>query len=219
MKLKLLMILMLCSSFAFQAFSSAEQEQFLRVRQYLTERFPGQFSCELEGESLKTSLEKVPADAFLKGQPVKILMLFHKEWGSRVLLKGVSAPFEDRFSYIEKVFDFIFPFIQKERFEDFQKHYTLFDITPESFKLKKNKTQGSYLEIFLTPQGQPRMVKEMKGKQILLNIQIDYQNYKKYEMPVEVRVLFYEEKGTKRLKFRLMNFNDEPKISEDDFLG
>ncbi len=218
MKIKVFLIGFL-GLFWMPIFANPAEKAFLKVKKYLTQDFPSQFSCELEGSSLKKSLEKIPQEAFLKNQETTILMLFHQKWGSRVLLKGVVLPFEDRFSYIEKIFDFVFPFIQKKDFKDFQENFTLFDVNQGGFKLKKNKTQGSYLEIFFNSLGQPRMVKEIKGDQVLLNIQIQYSSYKKYEVPTEIRVLFYEEEGTKRLKFRLMNFNDKPNITEEDFLG
>ncbi len=204
-------------------FSSATKKQdiknFKKVNSYFTKKFPSSFTCQVSGKRLQESVKKLPKEAILNKKNIKIVLLFNKIWGSRVILKGVEEPFADRFSYIENVFDFIFPFIKNKTYKKFIAKYTIFDSKKNNFKFKKRHTKGGYLQIFLK-KNVVTNVKEFKNNKLLMNMKITYRKLKKYKVPVNIKIFFYEENNKlKILNFKLMNFNFKPKLKEDDFLG
>lgn len=191
---------------------------YQKIHAYFTRTFPGEFSCQVESENLSESLSQIPQDALTDPKNVKVVFLYHKELGSRVIVKGVTPPFADRFAYIEGVFDFIFPFVRAKTYAEFSQNYTIFDSEPGNFKLKKRLTAGSFLQIFLK-KNLVSMVKEFKDTELLMNVQLNYQQIGKFLVPSIFRVFYYEKGALKILNFRLTNFDFKPNISEEDFLG
>jgi hypothetical protein len=198
---------------------AADPVDFYRtIDNYLKKEFPQSFTCKIKGESLNQSIRKIPKDAIQDPDRVHIQLLFHRKWGTRVVLKGVAGPFQDRFSYIERVFEFIQPFLQDLSFNDFSKKYSIFDPRESSFKLKKKFTEGAYLEIQIR-ESKIFKVKEYKNEELQMRLEIEYQTFEKFVLPVKLKVFFYEKEKLKILNFRLNDFDFQPNLSEEDFLG
>lgn len=198
--------------------ASSEKEIYEKVREYFVKEFPKSFSAKIWGESLEKSIQNIPSEAIQDAKKVHILLLFHKKWGNRVILKGVSEPFADRFSYIEQVFEFIQPFLQESSYEAFRRQYEITDIQENGFRLKKKLTQGAYLEIGLR-NGRIGKVKEYKDGNLVMTLYLSYKKMERYILPERIKVFFYEEKKLRILNFELNDFDFQPNITEEDFLG
>ena len=205
--------------FSIKAFS-VEPEAIYKIMKNFYQNYPDTFTCEIDGDKLRSSIASIPKDAVLDPKKMKIRLLFHKQWGSRVILEGVNEAFKDRFSYIEGVFEFIMPFMTNADYASFANKYVIFDGKKTHFKLKKKNTEGSFLEISFqeNPSSIPE-VKEYKKEELITNISIEYEKIDGYSMPVRLQVRYYEDSKVNMLKFNLTNFNFKPKISEEDFLG
>ncbi len=199
-------------------FGYSPEKNFKKLNSYLKNKFPEKFTCDINGDSLRESIKKIPKEAILKKEQQKIVLLFHKKWGSRVILKGVEEAFEDRFSYIEGVFEFIYPFIREQKYNTFKVKYDIFDSKRSNFKLRKKLTKGTYLHIFLK-KNKVMSAKEYKNNELKMNIDIKYIKKNKYLLPAFMRIFFYEDGKLRSLNFKLMNFNFKPNITEEDFLG
>lgn len=201
------------------SFAQSQEELFNKVKTIFTKQIPEKFSCNIEGETLRSSMQKLPKEAIENPKLLKIIMLFHQQYGTKVILKGVYEPYADRFSYIEGVFEFLTPFLGKNTYKNFQEKYELFDIKNSTFKIRKKLTSGTYLEITLE-NNQLSNVKEYKNGKLLMNTFIIYTSVeKKYFMPADFKVFYYGEDKLKILKFNLTEFDFNPKINEEDFLG
>ncbi|PKL14226.1 MAG: hypothetical protein CVV50_02675, partial [Spirochaetae bacterium HGW-Spirochaetae-6] len=143
---------------------------YQKIHKYFTHTFPSEFSCQVESENLSESLSQIPREAISDPKNLKVVFLYHRELGSRVIVRGVTPPFADRFAYIEGVFDFIFPFVRAKNFDEFSRNYSIFDAETSNFKLKKRLTAGSFLQIFLK-KNLVSVVKEFKDKELLMNVQ------------------------------------------------
>lgn len=199
-------------------YSIPEEDLYKKIKDFYTTEFPEKFLCEIEGETLKNSIDRLPKEAIKDQKNLKIVLLFHKEWGSRVILKGVEEPFMDRFSYIENIFEFIIPFVGKKTYQDFVKKYEIYDIRENVFKMKKKLTSGSFLEITLS-KNIVINVKEYKENKLLMNVFIDYKKIEKYAAPINIKVFYYDDNKLRTLKFDLKNYDFNPNIKEEDFLG
>jgi hypothetical protein len=199
-------------------FGTDAREIYRTVDRYIKKDFPESFTCKIKGKSLTESIRKIPEDAVQDPDRVFIQLLFHRKWGTRVLLRGVSGPFQDRFSYIERVFEFIQPFLQDLSFKQFSRKYTIFDTGESGFKLKKKFTEGAYLQIGIG-KGRIQQVREYKNDDLQMRMEIHYRSFEKYTLPVRLKVFFYEREKLKILNFRLNDFDFKPNLSEEDFLG
>lgn len=218
-RIGIFLLLTFCFSSVILRAETKPEKIYERVYRYFMKSFPPKFSCKIEGKALEKSIQSIPKDAFLKGKKPYILLLFHKKFGSRVLLKDVVEAFSDRFSYIERVFEFIQPFSDQLSYKDFQKKYELFKVEANHFQIKKRYTKGSYLKVFLSKKGQIYKVQEYKNSKLFLTLQIRYKKISKYLIPYKLKAFFYEKKKLRILNFDLKNFDFNPKINEDDFLG
>jgi hypothetical protein len=214
MKIKILLGLFL----TVQGYSLNEEFFFNQVQGFFQKEFPQKFSCEIQGDSLTKSIANLPKEAVVDKSKLKITLLFHRKYGSRVILSGVIGAFKDRFSYIENIFEFILPFVQKENYQKFAEKYQIYDIRESSFKLKKKLTSGNYLEIILN-KNMISSIKEYKDQKLIINTLIEYEKKETYWVPFLIKVFYYEENQLKILKFNLNYYNLNPKIEEDDFLG
>jgi len=200
------------------SFAITADDMFLNLKSFFSKNMPDTFICEIKGENLSKSVREIPADAVRDKKNLRVELLFHKKWGSKVVLRGVVPAYEDRFSYIERVFEYIIPFLKEKTFADFSKRYDLYDVKDFGFKLKKKLTYENYLDIYIK-EGLIAQIKEFKNNKLLMNMNIFYKYQGKYFLPAELKVFFYEEDKLKILKFELTNFDFNPKMTEEEFLG
>lgn len=207
-----------CLLLSQMAFAIGPEEVYQNVGTFFHKNLPDTFTCEIKGDNLQKSMQLIPPDAIKDKKNLKIELLFHKKLGNKVILKGVVTAYEDRFSYIEKVFEFITPFIREKNYAAFAKKYDLYDARESGFKLKKKLTHDNYLDVFMKD-GLIAQIKEYKNGKLLMNLNIFYKYFDRYFLPAEIKVFFYDEDKLKILKFELTNFNFNPNISEEEFLG
>ena len=187
------------------------------IREKFYSLIPNTFSSYIESDVINDSLKKIPDKAITDKNNMRVKIFFHKEWGVRIILEGVIDPFKNRFSYMEKIFDFIKPFNYKD--EEFFKTYEIFDIREDSFKLRKKGGVRTHLKLFFDTDFNIKKVQEYKDNRLVTTVFIKYIMIDKNILIDRIRVLFYEENNLKILEFWLKDFDINIDINEDIFLG
>ena len=199
-------------------FSVKEKKFHQRISTYFQKDFPKKFKCKIIGDALKKSIKQIPKDAIIDAKNIHIKLIYHKKYGTRIKLMGVNEVFEDRFSYMEKIFEFIKPFVQKQSYKQFNTKYKLFKASRSMVRLRKKYTKNAYLE-FKLKKNLIIQVKEYKNDKSQMSMWIKYKKIKNFVLPVFFKIFLYDDKKMRTLRFRLKDFNFMPKITEEDFLG
>ncbi|HOJ49661.1 MAG TPA: hypothetical protein PKW55_02515 [Spirochaetota bacterium] len=224
---KLSLILLILLSFFNLGFASSDEIQKDKkiytkeeIIKGIDEKFysliPKSFSAVIESDTTKESISKIPEKAIIDKNMLKIKLYFSKELGVRVILEGVIDPFKNRFSYMEKIFDFIKPFNNTDTFFN---TYEIFDIREDSFKLRKRGSVGTFLKIFFDNFFNIKKVQEYKDNKLVTTIFIRYNMIRENVVIEKIRVLFYEEDSLKILEFFLKDYDININVNEDIFLG